>query len=118
MTEELFYIEEKGKNIEMSDNSMNKELQEWLKETKKEINDIKEINKTSKIDEKKPSGFCKLCGNNIAKFNCLKCGKSVCPSCYFNILGICKKCVPEEYVEKWEAKKPDWEKILGVEWLD
>ena len=103
---------------EADDASMNKELQDWLKETKDKIKDIARVEKTSKIDEKKPAVICQICGENKAKSVCLKCGRSVCPSCYFNILGICKKCVPEEYVKKWEKINPDWEKILGVEWVD
>ena len=110
--------EKKQRTKEEDDKSMNKELQDWLKETRDKIKDIKRVEKTSKKDEKKPAVTCQICGENKAKSVCLKCGRSVCPSCYFKILGICKKCVPEKYVEKWEKRKPDWEKILGVEWVD
>ena len=94
---------------------MNEELLGWLKETKKEIKDSQ---KTQDIVKKKPSGLCEICNEKDAKFVCLKCGKSVCLSCHFKIIGICKKCVPKETAEKWEGKPPDWEKILGVEWVD
>ena len=100
-------------NIENS--SMNKELYKWIQETKKEIKTCK--NFKEEID-KKPSGPCTICGEKPAKTVCLKCGKSVCLSCHFKIIGVCKKCVPKETAEKWEGKPPDWEKILGVEWLD
>jgi hypothetical protein len=100
-------------NIENS--SMNKELYKWIKETKKEIQTSKNFKEG--ID-KKPSGPCAICGEKPAKTVCLKCGKSVCQSCHFKIIGVCKKCVPKETAEKWEGKPPDWEKILGVEWLD
>jgi hypothetical protein len=100
-------------NIDNS--SMNKELHKWIKETKK---DIKENKKLNEEVDKKPSGPCLICGDKPAKTICLKCGRSVCLSCHFKIIGVCKKCVPKETAEKWEGKPPDWEKILGVEWLD
>jgi hypothetical protein len=94
--------------------SMNQELQEWIKETK----DIQLEKKNSSSSHKKPEGRCMLCGKHKAKFICLKCEKSVCMECYFKIIGVCKKCVPEDIAEKWEGKTPDWEKILGVQWVD
>ena len=95
--------------------AMNKELQKWLKETK--TSQKKKDLKTKK-SSKKPSGKCELCGERDAKVVCLKCGKSVCTSCYFKVIGVCKKCVPKDTAEKWEGKNPDWEKVLGVEWVD
>jgi hypothetical protein len=95
--------------------SMNKELCEWLKDTK---NEIKLSKKSQDFEKRKPSGLCEICGEKNSKFFCLKCGRSVCLSCHFKIIGICKKCVPKETAEKWEGKPPDWEKILGVEWVD
>jgi len=109
---------QKKQRIKEDNMSMNEELKRWLEETRDEIKGITMVEKTSKKDEKKPTGKCKICDKNKAKSVCLKCGRSVCPSCYFNILGICKKCVPEEYVDKWEKRKPDWEEVLGVEWVD
>jgi hypothetical protein len=100
-------------NIDNS--SMNKELYKWIKETKK---DIKENKKLNEGVDNKPTGPCLICGDKPAKTICLKCGRSVCLSCHFKIIGVCKKCVPKETAEKWEGKPPDWEKILGVEWLD
>jgi hypothetical protein len=95
--------------------SMNEELQKWLMERKKEfIQDMEE----SRVSDKKPSGTCQLCGEKTAKVICLKCGRPVCNSCYFKIIGICKKCVHKDIAERWEGKQPDWEKVLGVEWVD
>ena len=93
---------------------MNKELQEWIEESKKTI----QINKKKTKTLKKPSGKCQICGEKKAESVCLKCEKSVCSSCYFKIIAVCKKCVPSNIAEKWEGKQPDWEKILGLEWVD
>ena len=95
--------------------SMNEELRGWLKETKNENNNLENKNENSK---KQPTGLCEICGEKDAKFVCLKCGGFVCLSCHFKIIGICKKCIPKETAEKWEGKPPDWEKILGVEWVE
>jgi hypothetical protein len=94
--------------------SMNKELLRWKRESENKIKKS-EINKEK---PKKPSGKCQICGKREAEAVCLKCGKSVCKSCYFKIIGICKKCVPPEIAGKWDGSKPDWEKELGVEWVD
>jgi hypothetical protein len=93
--------------------SMNEELRKWLIESKDEINISKEKNKKSK----EPSGKCQVCGKKNATALCLKCARSVCKSCYFKIIGICKKCVPKEIAGKWDGSDPDWEKQLGVEWV-
>ena len=93
---------------------MNEELMGWVKETKKEMN----FSKKSKEKGDKPKGLCNICGENKAKFICIKCGKNVCLSCHFKIIGICKMCIPKETTDKWEGKPPDWEKLLGVEWVD
>jgi len=94
--------------------SMNEELRKWLRDSKDEIKIIKE----KKGKSKKPSGKCQVCGEKNATSVCLKCGRSVCKSCYFKIIGICKKCVPKEIARKWDGSDPDWEKQLGVEWVD
>ena len=98
--------------------SMNKELQDWVKETKSDVSNLIEKEKIKNETDNKPKGLCKICGKNQAKFVCLKCKNSVCPSCYFKLIGICKTCVPKEYVEKWEKKNPNWRKILEIEWVD
>lgn len=98
-----------------SKNTMNKEMQEWIKETHKQYK-----NKPKKTQQttKKPTGHCAICGNNKAEAICLKCDRSVCSTCYFKIIGVCKECVPKDIAERWEGKQPDWEKELGVEWVD
>ena len=94
--------------------SMNEELRKWLQESKDAI----KISKEQKNNLKKPSGKCQVCGEKTATGVCLKCARSVCKSCYFKIIGICKKCVPKDIASKWDGSHPDWEKQLGVEWVD
>ena len=97
-----------------NDVSMNEELLKWMRES-----DIKVKKSKAKKDKlKKPHGKCMICGEKTAEAVCLKCGKSVCKSCHFKIIGVCKKCVPPEIAGKWDGSKPDWEKELGVEWVD
>ena len=79
---------------------MNKELLDWIKETKKEP--VKESEDSP--NKKQPEGNCEICGDNQSKFVCIKCEKSVCPSCYFKIIGICKSCINQEIMDKWEGK--------------
>lgn len=93
--------------------SMNKELKEWLADTKKFIKE----KKNSQQPQRKPSGKCEICGENDAKAICLKCERLVCGSCYFKLINVCKKCVPPETAAKWEGKQPNWEEILGVDWV-
>lgn len=92
--------------------SMNEELRRWMEESKEEIKLAKK-----KKNGKGPSGKCQVCGEKKAITLCLKCGKSVCKSCHFKIIGVCKKCIPPEIAGKWDGSHPDWEKELGVEWV-
>ena len=94
--------------------SMNEELRKWVAESKEEI---KKTSNKRKKSNKKPKGKCGICGEKTATSICLKCGKSVCNSCYFKLIGVCKKCIPAEVASKWEGSRPDWEKELGVEWV-
>ena len=94
--------------------TMNKELQDWINETRNIPQEESDKNET----QKEPEGKCEICGEHDATNVCIKCNRSVCPSCYFKIIGICKKCVPAEISNKWEGKTPDWEQILGVKWVD
>jgi len=94
--------------------SMNEELQQWINETKDEL---KKIESKEKLKQK-PTGKCEICGEKTATSVCIKCGRSVCKSCYFKLIGVCKKCVPPEIAGKWDGSRPDWEKELGVEWVD
>lgn len=92
---------------------MNKELREWIDESKEEMKNIS----IKKRKAKKPSGKCHICGEKTAIAVCLKCGKSVCKACHFKIIGICKKCIPPEIAGKWDGSKTDWEKELGIDWV-
>ena len=94
--------------------AMNEELRKWIAESKEEI---KKTKKKREKYNKKPTGKCEICGQRFATNVCLKCGKSVCNSCFFNIIGVCKKCTPAEVASKWDGSRPDWEKELGVEWV-
>jgi len=109
-------LENSNKNIDKksSIDSMNEDLKQWLtKEDKQNLD--KKIETHKKL--KKPRGMCKICGKNKANEVCIKCNKSVCNTCYFNIIGLCENCLTKETVEKWKNKRPDWEKVLGVDWV-
>lgn len=93
---------------------MNEELKEWIKETHANVKE-KEHDQSSK---QQPMGFCEICGENKAKYVCQRCKKNVCSSCYFQLVGLCKDCVEKETADKWKGKKPDWEKLLGVKWVE
>ena len=100
--------------MSLDKSSMNKELQEWINEAKDKV----ESTKKSKDKQKKtPSGKCEICGEKTAKVVCIKCNRSVCKSCYFKLIGVCKKCVPKDIAGKWDGSSTDWEKELGVEWI-
>ena len=105
-----------SKNTKKDDKkSMNEDLQQWLNEdTRAELS--RKIK--TKLKDKKPHGMCQICGIKNAKAVCIKCGKSVCNSCYFNLVGLCEKCISKETVEGWKNRKPEWDRILGVDWVD
>ena len=94
---------------------MNDELKRWIQESNKQFESIEENKDIVSI---KPSGKCQICGENTAEHVCLKCEKFVCKSCYFKIIGICKKCVPSSISDKWAGSCPDWEKQLSVDKVD
>ena len=98
--------------MELDDSTMNEELKQWLKENKKNFQE------QPQPSSKKPTGLCSICGERKAELFCIKCGRPVCSSCSFTIIGVCKECVAKEIAEKWEGKKPDWEKLLGVKWVE
>ena len=98
--------------------SMNEELQRWLAEMREIGMPHQKTKDNLGHKMKKPIGKCQICKEKEAKAICLKCTRLVCTSCYFKIIGVCKKCIPKSIVEHWEEKYPDWEKILGVEWVD
>ena len=92
---------------------MNKELKDWLKESKDKVKKDKKVD----YSKKKPKGMCEICGEKSAQAVCIKCGRSVCKSCYFKIISVCKKCVPADVAGKWDGTKKDWEEELGVDWV-
>lgn len=98
--------------------AMNKDLEEWVKETDKKDGLPKEIERKTTEKKDAPQGRCEICDAKDAKEVCIKCGKAVCSSCYFSLVGLCEKCVSKETVEKWKNKHRDWEKVLGVDWID
>jgi len=61
---------------------------------------------------------CMLCGQRLASEQCSQCHQFVCRDCYFALVGICKQCVSASTAKKWKQRKVDWEKKLGVEWID
>lgn len=61
---------------------------------------------------------CEICKKNDAKFVCIKCGKNVCSSCYFTIVGLCKNCVSRDIAEKWKGEKKNLKDLLDIEWID
>jgi len=105
----------KGQPSKKSTVEMNEDLKEWLSSEEQAM-----ISKTleEKLKDKKPHGKCSICRVNQAKVVCIKCGESVCRSCYFTMVGLCQNCLSKNTVEKWKNKKTDWEKILDVDWVD
>lgn len=97
--------------------AMNKDLEEWVKESEKKEGLPKEIERKASENKETPAGKCEICDAKNAKTYCIKCGKAVCSSCYFSLVGLCEKCVSKDTVEKWKNRQPDWEKILGVDWV-
>ncbi|MEM4257584.1 MAG: hypothetical protein QXL17_00315 [Candidatus Thermoplasmatota archaeon] len=95
--------------------AMNEALKQWLSETDQQILSQKIEHH---LEGRKPEGMCRACGVNQAKAICIKCGNSVCISCYYSIIGLCRNCISKETVNQWKAKKPNWKTILGVDWVD
>jgi len=94
---------------------MNKDLEQWV--PAEEQADISKIMNT-KLKDKKPKGKCSICRVHPAKSVCIKCGNSVCSSCFFTMVGLCQNCLSKETIEKWKNKKTDWKQILKVDWVD
>jgi len=88
----------------------------------------KSITKKKTSSKKKPhpsspsskpvKGTCQICGTKDAKVRCMKCQTPVCNECYFHLISMCKNCVSKPVADKWKKQKPNWEKKLGVEWID
>ena len=105
----------KKKSIQNTTIKMNKDLKQWV--SAEEKTDILKAMHT-KFKDKKPKGKCDICRVHVAKFLCIKCGNSVCSSCYFTMVGLCQTCLSKATIEKWKNKKTDWKKILEVDWVD
>jgi hypothetical protein len=112
------YQDKSGEKEKENDDSMNKELREWIEHEQMHMPYLSTSQKTQDQTGRKPEGLCSVCGDNKASSICLKCGDSVCSSCYFKIIRVCKRCVPKDIAERWDGTHPDWEKVLGVEWVD
>jgi hypothetical protein len=94
---------------------MNKDLKQWIS-AEEQADILRTLN--VKLKDTKPKGKCDLCRVHPAKSVCIKCGSSVCSSCYFTMVGLCQNCLSKETIEKWKNKKTDWKKILEVDWVD
>ena len=86
---------------------MNDELKQWIKEFNKKVEFLE---KDKYNNCKNISGKCQICGENTAEHICIICEKFVCKSCYFKIIGICKKCIPSNISNKWNGSSPIREK--------
>jgi hypothetical protein len=95
--------------------TMNKDLKQWVS-AEEQADILKTIN--VRLMDKKPKGKCEICRVHPAKSVCIKCGNSVCNSCYFTMVGLCQDCLSKETIEKWKNKKTNWKKILDVDWVD
>jgi hypothetical protein len=105
---------QKKKPINEPKITMNEDLKEFIS-----AEEQADISKTvdAKLKDKKPKGKCNICRVHPAKSVCIKCGNSVCSSCYFTMVGLCQNCLLKETIEKWKNKKTDWKKILDVDWV-
>ncbi|MFO7676780.1 MAG: hypothetical protein R6V50_00090 [Thermoplasmatota archaeon] len=94
---------------------MNDDLYQWISQE-----DQAKFQKKISIHlkEKKPHGTCQVCGTKMAKNVCIKCENFVCNTCYFHIVGLCKKCLSQQTAQQWKHSKPDWKNVLGVDWVD
>lgn len=95
--------------------TMNEDLKQWVSgEEQAHISESIQ----ARLKDKKPKGKCDICRVHPAKSICIKCGDSVCSSCFFTMVGLCQNCLSKETIEKWKNKKTDWKKILDVDWVD
>ena len=78
---------------------MNEELKKWMKEHGIDVEKIKEEK------EEKIEGKCMICFSKDAEHKCINCGKFVCLSCFWKMLGICKECITEGMMKKWKEKQ-------------
>jgi hypothetical protein len=104
-----------NKKLVHQDKIMNDDLSEWLSQ-EDQLKVQKKI--SNQLKDKKPKGFCQICGIKVAKNVCIKCGNSVCNTDYFHIIGLCKKCLSTQTAQEWKHTKPDLKLILDVDWVD
>ncbi len=95
--------------------TMNKALKQWVS-SEEQADILKMVQE--RLKDKKPKGKCEICRVHPAKSVCIKCGNSVCSSCYFTLVGLCQNCLSKDTIERWKNKKTDWKKILEVDWVD
>jgi hypothetical protein len=61
------------------------------------------------ITQKKPNTFqivlenlgemkvsCQICGQNNGKYTCTMCGMVACPNCFWELGGLCRKCMKKQ----------------------
>lgn len=91
---------------------MNEDLKDWISAEEQAA-----ITKTldTHHKEKKPKGKCTICRIRHAKFVCVKCGNSVCSSCFITLVGLCQECLSQETLDQWKHKKTDWNEIVTTE---
>jgi len=77
--------------------TMNEDLKQWISEEEQA-----DISRTidARLKDKKPKGKCSICRVHPAKSVCIKCGNSVCSSCYFTMVGLCQNCLSKDTIEK------------------
>ncbi|KAA0003407.1 MAG: hypothetical protein DRN33_01130 [Thermoplasmata archaeon] len=88
----------------MDEESMNEDLKKWIEEHR-DMGILEEVE--AEEEEKKQeevTGRCEICGVREAKYRCIKCGRAVCPSCYFVMFGLCRDCISEDVVKKLDKK--------------
>jgi len=86
----------------MTEESMNEELKKWIEEHK-DMGILEAEEENGKTSEE-VTGRCEICGVRDAKYRCIKCGRAVCPSCYFVMFGLCRDCISEDMVKKLDKK--------------
>ena len=98
--------------------AMNEELKEWINETQLKTPLSQSDQKPVEPQKIEPTGKCHVCEKNLAKFTCVRCGAPTCTSCYFTMIGLCKNCLSKYTADKWKGQTPNWERTLGVQWID
>ncbi|OYT60443.1 hypothetical protein B6U81_04770 [Thermoplasmatales archaeon ex4484_30] len=91
----------------MENEKINEELKKWMEE-----HGIPAERK-EETEEEEIKGKCEICMARDAKYKCIKCGKLVCPSCYWIMFGVCRECISEDIMKKWRERGKD----LGIDWV-